>query len=224
MPNTEGQRPAPDMPPLAVSPAVDTPRPNEILQAVFTEVVALANQLRKTSGSVAGQESFLSGTWGILGILERPGPQTVPAMARSRALSRQNIQVSVNRLRARGLVSLSANPAHKRSALVELTDRGRSTLAAIVQQQAKSTAALLPYVTESRLVRAARLLRQLRQLLTGHELPPVEPTGTRSVEQRATTARRRPARRRQPAPPSIQPSPPPEPSEPEEPEFPVNLL
>src|SRR5678815_4790710 len=53
------------------------------------------------------------------------GPQTVPQIGRRKLTSRQNIQVLVNRLVRAGWVYLEPNPAHKRSALVCLTDTGR---------------------------------------------------------------------------------------------------
>ena len=193
------------------------------LQGLFGEVTGLANQLRKAAVLVHGRESSLAGGWSILQVLERLGPQTVPGIARIRLLSRQNIQTLVNRLESGGYVARTANPAHKRSGLVQLTERGERLLAAVMEREAKARERLLPYVAETRLIPAVRLLRQLRELLAGHELPPADLAGGRPAHQRRRGAPK--ATRRKEAAAVVADVPPaPEAGEPEEGEFPVNLL
>ena len=192
------------------------------LQTLFTEVTALAHQLRTTSAKSYGADVCPQGALNLLRVLDQQGPQAVPAIARARGLSRQNIQVLVNRLLAGGLVTLGQNPAHKRSALVHLTDRAREFLTAASRQETRNMEALLPYITESRLVPAATLLRQLRQLLGGVQQP--EQTLPRRVPAPPSTApARKRVRRKQPSP-ALTEAPPSESGEPEEKEFPVNLL
>jgi DNA-binding MarR family transcriptional regulator len=193
------------------------------LEALLAEVAALANQMRKTTGQMPRQDNSPLGGWSILHTLDRLGPQTVPDIARTRALSRQNIQILVNRLEFQGYVAVIPNPAHKRSGLVELTDRGRGLLATVLEREATSLEGLLPYVSQARLVPAARLLRQLRELLAGKELPPAETAKERPVHKPATIARK-PARRRKAASMTAELPAAPEPIEPNEDEFPVNLL
>lgn len=186
------------------------------LHALFAEATALANQLRRTAASSSGQANSPAGGWSLLQVLDRLGPLTVPAIARIRAVSRQSTQTLVNRLEAHGYVTLSANPAHKKSSLVHLTDRGRRLLAVATARESKSSEALLPYVAESRLVSAARLLRRLRELLSGYALPTAEAAGERPA--------RRTSRRSKAGPALANLPPPPEPTEPDESEFPVSLL
>ena len=62
----------------------------------------------------------------VLELLLLEGPTTVPAMARVRRASRQHIQQQVDALVQRGLVERRENPAHKRSSLIALTDKGRA--------------------------------------------------------------------------------------------------
>jgi DNA-binding MarR family transcriptional regulator len=193
------------------------------LLALFTEVTALANQLRKTTAFVNRQDNSPQAGWSILRTLGRLGPQTVPDIARARALSRQNIQILVNRLEAQGYVAVTPNPAHKRSGLVELAERGRRLLAGVMERESATLEALVPHVSRSRLVPAARLLRQLRELLAGKGLL------------RAELAEERPARKparmpgrvgpgRTAAPPSAELPIAHQPIEQNEGEFPVNLL
>ncbi|MDH3418820.1 MAG: MarR family winged helix-turn-helix transcriptional regulator [Gammaproteobacteria bacterium] len=65
----------------------------------------------------------------VLEFLDREDHQTVPELARSRSVSRQHIQVSVNELVDRGWLETVPNPAHRRSPLIALTQAGRERLA-----------------------------------------------------------------------------------------------
>lgn len=192
------------------------------IHTLFTEVAALAHQLRKTKPTSYRPDGCPHGALCLLRVLDQQGPQTVPGIARARGLSRQNIQVLVNRLIARGLVTLGQNPAHMRSALVHLTADGQELQAAASRHEMQSAEALLPYITESRLVPAAELLRQLRHLL-GAAQPPEPPLPRRVPSSSSARSPRKRRRRRRPAPVAAE-VPPPEPSEPEESEFPVTLL
>jgi DNA-binding MarR family transcriptional regulator len=193
------------------------------LEVLFAEATALANQLRSTAASVPRQTHSPVRGWSVLQVLDRQGPLTVPAIARIRTVSRQSIQTLVNRLEAHGCVALTANPAHKKSGLVHLTDRGQRLLAAVTARESKSSDALLPYVSETRLVSAARLLRQLRELLSGNGLPSAEVAGDRPARKRAR-ALPKPAHRSKAVPAPADMPPAPEPTEPDEGDFPVNLL
>jgi len=62
-------------------------------------------------------------------------PMTVPQIARLKGVSRQHVQVTVDALVDKGLVTLTANPAHKRSSLVVGTDRGREVFTEIRGQE-----------------------------------------------------------------------------------------
>ena len=56
---------------------------------------------------------------------------SVPSIAGKYRVSRQHVQVTVNRLRSIGLVRAEPNPHHKRSQLVHLSELGRETFAEI---------------------------------------------------------------------------------------------
>jgi len=56
---------------------------------------------------------------------------SVPDIARRYQVSRQHVQVTVNRLLELGLVRSSDNPRHKRSSLFYLSELGRDTFAEI---------------------------------------------------------------------------------------------
>ena len=209
--------------PPPTNPDPTIPGAHASLESLLAEVTALANQLRKTTALMPRQDDSPQGGWCILQTLGRLGPQTVPDIARTRALSRQNIQILVNRLESQGYVAVTPNPAHKRSGLVELTDRGRGFLATVMEREANSLEGLLPHVPQARLVPAARLLRRLRELLAGTELLPTTTAEERPVPKPATI-QRKPARRRKAASETAALSAAPESIEPDEGEFPFNLL
>jgi DNA-binding MarR family transcriptional regulator len=62
---------------------------------------------------------------------------SVPAIAARYQVSRQHVQVTVNRLLATGLVRSEQNPQHKRSPLLRLSERGRKTFAEIRENEQK---------------------------------------------------------------------------------------
>lgn len=187
----------------------------------------MANQLRKVAVHGHRPEGFSAGGCNILRVLDRWGPQTVPGIARTRTLSRQNVQALVNRLQSSGYVALTTNPAHKRSGLVHLTDAGRALLATAKEREANSLAGLMPQVPKAQLLPATRLLRRLRLLLSGNpsstdELPGKRPTPKRTPKR--TLSRRRLASGRKPHPAIVEPLEDTTHNEPDESEFPVNLL
>ncbi len=62
----------------------------------------------------------------VMEFIDARGPQTVPAMARDKNVSRQHIQTIVDLLHDAQLVEQMENPAHKRSVLIALTRKGRA--------------------------------------------------------------------------------------------------
>src|SRR4030067_3517211 len=71
---------------------------NSALASLIGEVVALFHRLRIVSEQIHRQGEMTSGKRGVLGSLDRFGPQTGPAMARGRPVPRQDIQTLVNQL------------------------------------------------------------------------------------------------------------------------------
>ncbi len=193
------------------------------LEALFAEVNALAIQLRKPAGLIQPDESLPAGGRSVLQILDRHGVQTVPQIARLHASSRQNIQILVNRLAAEGWVEFTTNPAHKRSDLVRLTERGQSLVAAVAERTAGFLEGLSSHVSEMEVVSAAEFLRRLRQLLTGETASEQTlPTSTRKVPSRTVPGKAAPLTEQ---PKQLEPPPAESAESPsDENEFPINLL
>ena len=200
------------------------------VQALFGEVNALANRLRKPGAVVDGKDNLAAGGLRVLQILDQHGPQTVPGIARNRGTSRQNIQTAVNRLASEGRVELTNNPAHKRSALVRCTSRGKAWLSLGNEREAKLLETLLRDIPEAGMVSATALLRRIRHWLAGSERPSGEAGRRQVVRQLAKEARQMTRRRKGrsaaaplPGQPEQQPGTP-DGNALEEGEFPINLL
>jgi DNA-binding MarR family transcriptional regulator len=90
------------------------------IRACFARLRVIAEALHRELGVTGAMRA-------ILETLSQGREMTVPAIARSKRMSRQNIQVIVDGLVEAKLVELIANPGHKRSPLLGLTKHGRAT-------------------------------------------------------------------------------------------------
>ena len=90
----------------------------------------------------------------------------VPDIARRYRVSRQHVQVTVNRLAERSLLESTENPRHKRSPLVHLTSLGRNTFAAIRESERAILDELFAGVEIADLATTKRTLERLLARLT----------------------------------------------------------
>ena len=135
------------------------------LALLFDETVALYLRLTATASAIYRKGEMSGPRRTILVALAASGPQTVAQLARTRAQSRQRLQPLVNNLAREGLVTLTANPAHRRSPLVALTAAGRRSARRIVETESALRARLRIPVAPKRLAAAAAVLRRVRQAL-----------------------------------------------------------
>ena len=107
------------------------------LSEAILDVCRLNNRLIATGDRLVSRLGLTSARWQILGaIVNAQRPQSVAWLARDLGGNRQNVQRIVNDLHQEGLVALQANPHHRRSPLVVLTDKGRKTYDAAMRLQA----------------------------------------------------------------------------------------
>ena len=139
------------------------------LASLIGEVVSLFHRLRIVSEQIHRQGEMTSGKRGVLGSLDRFGPQTVPAMARARPVSRQYIQALVNQLSDEGLVEFIENPAHKRSHLVRLTPKGKVLLDSMIQRETDLLSQLKLDIPEKALRDGAAVLKTVREVFESKE-------------------------------------------------------
>ena len=96
-------------------------------------------------------------------VLERlgDGPRTVPQVARSLWLPRQVVQRLADTAAELGFVRFTANPAHRRSKLAELTDRGREVFAEIHDRELADLRELADRLDPADIAAAVRVISAL---------------------------------------------------------------
>lgn len=142
---------------------VRRPRERGSVQAVVDETIALFRWLAWASEHIYGEDARGATRRWILRSLQRHGAQSVPALARGRAMRRQSVQPVIDALAADGLVELADNPAHKRSKLVALTREGDALATRMDRVDARVLGAVARGITEHDLVAAAATLGALRR-------------------------------------------------------------
>jgi len=95
---------------------------------LFNETRLLFHALKHWAETLHEGLEMTMGMRAVLELLLLGGPATVPDMARSRGVSRQHVQQQVDALFERGYVERGANPAHKRSSIISLSDKGRAQI------------------------------------------------------------------------------------------------
>ncbi len=132
---------------------------------MLIDVVWTAHKLRAVGGTTGSVNAAGGGTWGVLHTLVREGPMTVPQIARLRPVARQHIQVLANELEEAGLVTFKENPAHKRSKLVALTNKGRAHHDKIEDKMLGLTQELLGDLAPRNIETASDVISQVMQAL-----------------------------------------------------------
>jgi DNA-binding MarR family transcriptional regulator len=158
-----------------------SPSPAGAYRAVdqFTfEVALLFFRMRTAATEYLGQGRHSTGRRSILKSLAE-GPQTVPAMARRRSVSRQHVQKLVDELKADGLVGTRPNPRDRRSRLIVLQSRGRAFLEELRAREAELFAQLAEGLRLEDFEQATRLVREIRERLERRawDQPLVPPPG-----------------------------------------------
>jgi DNA-binding MarR family transcriptional regulator len=134
----------------------------EAATGVVLDVFRANGLLLAAGDELAAQEGLTSARWQVLGAVALAGRAlTVPQIARRMGLTRQSVQASVNRLLADELVDSRANPDHRRSPLIALTDRGRRAYDALDRQQIAWINELADDIDAADLRTAARVLAEL---------------------------------------------------------------
>jgi DNA-binding MarR family transcriptional regulator len=137
------------------------------LTTLFDETVLLFRRLRVVAQPLHGKSELSGGQHELLRALARRGPRSVPQLARDWAVSRQHVQSLVNPLAEAELVEPAANPAHKRSPLIRLTDRGGSYVSEVERREASALSGSGLDIGAEEIERAAVTLRAVRQAFLG---------------------------------------------------------
>ncbi len=115
---------------------------------------------------LAAEEGLTAARWQALGaVAVADRPLTVPQIARRMGLTRQAVQVSVNKLLSEGLMEAGENPDHRRSPLIHMTKRGRARYEALQMRQAAWVNELSVGLKRTELATTARTLQELSNRL-----------------------------------------------------------
>ncbi len=131
----------------------------ELLPTAFHRVGAAGDIIHASLG-------LSSGMRGLLLSLEYVGPTSVPRLAAMRPVSRQFVQKLVDEMRSGGWVDMIANPVHKRSPLICLTQQGRDVLVTIRANEKPYLDTLSEGLDPNDLAMAARVLGQICERLS----------------------------------------------------------
>jgi DNA-binding MarR family transcriptional regulator len=129
-----------------------------VLGPIYRRVLREVEADRTNSGVTAGERA-------VLDMLRRSGPMTVPQMAREQDLSRQFVQRMVNSAAAAGHLESVENPAHRRSSLIRLTERGRAAIEAVVAREHARLAVAAAGLRRDEVEACLKVLRQMLDAL-----------------------------------------------------------
>ena len=106
-----------------------------LIRRLFRSMAQVADGYLEDSGLTAADRA-------VMEFLYPEAKLSVPEIATRYDVSRQHVQVTVNRLLQSGLVASLPNPRHKRSPLLALNDLGRETFAEIRRNESRLIALL----------------------------------------------------------------------------------
>src|SRR5262245_28999821 len=101
----------------------------ERLVALTRAVRGLFNRLKALGDDLHGDLTITTAMRAVMETLAEAGPMTVPQIAKSKGVTRQHIQLLADALSGGGWVTVKDNPAHKRSSLIALTEKGKRMFA-----------------------------------------------------------------------------------------------
>lgn len=145
----------------------------ETFDAFVQEVRATFFALRAVSEDLHADFGCSAVERGVLEEVRRLGPTPVPALARSRAISRQAMQKTIDRMLARGWVVLATNPNHRRSPFIALTESGAALHQKMREREATVLNSALLSITDEEFQRATETLAEFRaaaRALPGQEV------------------------------------------------------
>ena len=135
------------------------------VEQLFNETRLLFHALQHWVEGINPGSELTAPMRAVLELLLGEGTATVPAMARARGVSRQHIQQQVDALLAEGLAERRQNPAHRRSPLIALSDKGRALIQTMRSEELAAISRLQPGVSDHAIREATHVLASWRAML-----------------------------------------------------------
>jgi len=132
---------------------------------LFNETRLLFHTLKSWAETLHGNPELTIGMRAVLELLLLGGSATVPDMARARRVSRQHIQQQVDALLQGGFVDRGVNPAHKRSPIISLSDKGRAQIQNMRADELDALRRIQVGVSDEAMQEAAQVLSAWRVAL-----------------------------------------------------------
>jgi DNA-binding MarR family transcriptional regulator len=132
---------------------------------LFGETRLLFHAVKQWSETLHTELGMTAAAGAVLEVILLGGPATVPDMARSRGVSRQHIQQQVDSLFERGFAERNDNPAHRRSPMIALTDKGRALIQNMRADELNALSRMQVGVSDSATLEAAQVLSAWRVAL-----------------------------------------------------------
>lgn len=141
-------------------------RLGDAVTVLILDVFRLNALLLAAGDRLVGPLGLTSARWQVLGAIAAAArAQPVAWLARDMGANRQNVQRIVNDLQKAGLLTLAANPHHRRASLVVLTDKGRRTFDDAMRVQAPWVNGLSDGLAMKDIETAQRVVTALRKRL-----------------------------------------------------------
>ncbi len=129
--------------------------------ALTRAVRAAFNRLKALGDELHGDLDITTAMRAVMETLSEEGPMTVPQIAKSKSVSRQHIQMLADALCEAGLAAVKDNPAHRRSSLLTLTEKGKRAFATMRAREVSVVSELANEFDARELDNAAQVLSRL---------------------------------------------------------------
>lgn len=131
------------------------------MTALTAAVRAVFNRLKALGDDLHGDLEVTTAMRAVMETLAAEGAMTVPQIARLKGVTRQHIQLLADALTAAGLAAPKENPAHRRSSLIALTDKGKRIFAKMRAREVPVVAGIANEFDTQELDRATAVLFRL---------------------------------------------------------------
>jgi DNA-binding MarR family transcriptional regulator len=131
------------------------------MTALMQAVRSVFNRLKALGDQLHGDLEITTAMRAVMETLSGAGPMTVPQIAKLKGVTRQHIQLLADALCAAGLAAVKENPAHRRSSLIALTERGKRAFAKMHAREAPVIEEIAWEFEAQELDRAANVLNRL---------------------------------------------------------------
>jgi DNA-binding MarR family transcriptional regulator len=149
---------------------VAAPSPQVLVPIIVADIYELAGRMREYGEAIARTVEQTQARWQVMSAASG-GPHTVPQIARTLGVTRQNVQRIADALVADGSAAYQDNPDHRTSPHLVLTSRGRAALDRLTKAASGYHARLARKLPPSEIVALQRGLRRLLEALT--EIDPI---------------------------------------------------